>query len=95
MVIFSEQFRIPEVLKERIQTALDNGQTNYHTIGIPEIRRAVRLYKNELGLDYPEVVSRWARELGHPFFLHLPVWSALVRQSSTKCRAGIFDIMFI
>ena len=51
-----EQFRIPDVLKDRIQAALDNGQTNYPpAIGIPEIREAVReLYRNELDLDYPE-----------------------------------------
>lgn len=51
-----EQFRIPDALKDRIQTALDNGQTNYPpAIGIPEIREAVReLYRNELDLDYPE-----------------------------------------
>ena len=50
------QFRIPEVLKDRIQAALDAGQTNYPpAIGIPEIRSAIReLYSRELGLDYPE-----------------------------------------
>ena len=44
------------MLKDRIQAALNNRQTNYPpAIGIPEIRAAVReLYRNELGLDYPE-----------------------------------------
>jgi aspartate aminotransferase len=51
-----DQFRIPEVLKDRIQAALNDGQTNYPpAIGIPEIRAEVReLYRRELGLDYPE-----------------------------------------
>lgn len=50
------QFRIPDLLKDGIQTALNDGQTHYPPApGIPEIRAAVRdLYKRELGLDYPE-----------------------------------------
>ena len=49
-------FGIPEVLRDRIKSELDAGQTNYPpAVGVPELREAVRsFYSAELGLDYPE-----------------------------------------
>ncbi len=48
-------FRIPDALRERIKSALDEGHTNYPpAVGIPELREAIReTYLRELGLDYP------------------------------------------
>jgi aspartate aminotransferase len=52
----SERYAIPRQLKERIKGQLDAGQTNYPpAIGVPELRASIRaLYKERLGLDYPE-----------------------------------------
>ncbi|MBT3219270.1 MAG: aminotransferase class I/II-fold pyridoxal phosphate-dependent enzyme [Proteobacteria bacterium] len=50
------QFPIPPGLRRRIKKHLDAGQTNYPSAdGLPQLRQAIRrLYKNSLGLDYPE-----------------------------------------
>ena len=50
------QFKIPPALRDNIKQALDDGHTNYPpAVGIPELRAAIRrLYKRDLGLDYPE-----------------------------------------
>lgn len=50
------EFRIPPALTEAIGEELAAGNTNYPpAIGIPELREAIRrLYKRDLGLDYPE-----------------------------------------
>ena len=49
-------FRVPPPLVEHIKEALDAGHTNYPpAVGTPELRAAIRrLYKRELGLDYPD-----------------------------------------
>jgi aspartate aminotransferase len=48
-------FPAPNKLIELIQAKLAEGETNYPpAVGVPEIRAAVRrLYKRQLGLDYP------------------------------------------
>ena len=49
------QFPIPEVLKDGIVAALEQGETNYPpSNGLGELREAVRrFYARELGLEYP------------------------------------------
>ena len=49
-------FSVPGALRENIKGALDEGHTNYPpAVGVPELRSAIRrLYKRDLGLDYPE-----------------------------------------
>lgn len=49
-------FPIPQALREEIKAQLDAGQTNYPpAVGVPELRKAIRnLYRDKLGLDYPE-----------------------------------------
>lgn len=51
----SRHFPIPETLQQGIVDALRAGHTNYPpSDGVPELKEAVaRLYKRELGLDYP------------------------------------------
>jgi len=48
-------FPVPSKLTTLIQTKLAQGETNYPpAVGLPEVRTAVRrLYKRDLGLDYP------------------------------------------
>jgi aspartate aminotransferase len=50
-----KQFPIPERLRIGIAEALESGETNYPpSDGVLELRQAVqRLYKRELGLEYP------------------------------------------
>lgn len=49
-------FPVPAKLTSLIQAKLSDGETNYPpAVGLPEVRAAIRrLYKRELGLDYPE-----------------------------------------
>ncbi len=51
----SAEFPIPEVLKNHIKTALDEGHSNYPpSSGLLETRQAVQvLFKEHLGLSYP------------------------------------------
>jgi aspartate aminotransferase len=51
-----DYFPVPTKLTSLIQSKLAEGETNYPpAVGLPEVRQAVRgLYKEELGLDYPE-----------------------------------------
>ena len=49
------EFPIPQLLRERIEAALDRGETNYPpSVGIPALREQVSaLYARELGLAIP------------------------------------------
>lgn len=75
-------FPIPAALKQGIQAALDEGQTNYPpAVGTPELRDAVcRLYARELGLSFPReavIVGSGARP---PIF---SAFAALVAEGDT------------
>lgn len=49
------EFRIPEFLQQRIQAALDRGETNYPpSSGLLPLRQAIaEFYQRELSLEYP------------------------------------------
>lgn len=64
----SKQFPIPAALEQAVTDALRAGHTNYPpSDGVPELKEAVaRLFKRELGLDYPTsavVIAGGARPL--------------------------------
>jgi aspartate aminotransferase len=71
-----DQFPIPEVLREHIRAALDEGHTNYPPVtGVTELREAVRdLTRDDLGLEYPIesfLVAGGARPLLYSSFMAL------------------------
>lgn len=72
----SDQFPIPTKLRQNIQAALEEGQTNYPpSVGVPELRSALQAHLQEdFGLDYPAesfLVAAGARPLLYTGYMAL------------------------